>query len=64
VFICHKNLKLEDIHNLFLVFKEKYMFEFEKVKKIEKVVCNIVYISTGTRFLRIDDMSLCDFAIT
>lgn len=34
VFICHKDLQLEDVHDLFLVFKENYFFEFEKVKKI------------------------------
>ena len=40
------------------------MFEFEKVRKIKKTACNIIYVSTKTKFLRIDDLSLCDFFIT
>jgi hypothetical protein len=61
IFICHKDLQLKDIHKLFLVFKEYYLFEFERVIKIDKVACIVIYVSIHPEFLKIDNTALREF---
>jgi hypothetical protein len=52
---------LKDIHKIFLVFKEYYLFEFERVIKIDKVACIVIYVSIHPEFLKIDNTALREF---
>lgn len=63
-FVCGKEARTEELHQLFVVFKDFYMFEIEKIMIRDKIYCTIIYVSASPSFLRIEDHSLVEFLVS
>ena len=63
VFVCEGDVRMGELHELFVLYREDYMFEVERVMLLDKCVRFVVYVSRSDVFLCIDRGSLIEFCV-
>ena len=44
-------------------FSQEYLFELERVRENQELVCNIIYISRNAAFLKLSDKAFKEFIV-
>lgn len=61
MFLVDKEVEASDYHELFVVYKESFMFEVEKIMVMNECAASIIYASSKSEFLNISKPTLASF---
>lgn len=63
VIVCSKNIDPLEYSSQLMQFSTQYLFELERVRQNQELVCNIIYVSKTAYFLKLNDKSFKEMII-
>ena len=55
VVVCSPMVDIEALKPVFKKYSNEYMFELENIRKNQELVCNIIYMASSAKFLKLNN---------